>query len=345
MSTSERIRTLLVVLAAACTGACAVAPPRHKALVAEDFMIASSDPGISLFVRNKRPEAMTTFSAEKTVLFVHGGTFPSESTFDLVVGGTSWMEYIARHGYDVYFVEVRGYGRSTRPAPEAIAAPLATWAHAQADVASAVDFIRKRRGIGRLNLIGWSLGTVRMGGYVAANPERVHKLVLYAPVWIPPAGAALPPAPPAALYRNIDVVGSRARWVQGVPADRQRDLIPAGWFEAWVAANVATDPWGATQSPQVIRVPNGPMLDNVRVRREGVAPYDATSIRAPVLVVKAEWDYETPAAMAQGLFERLVNASYKEYLEIGGGTHSVLLERNRMQLFRAVQQFLDEPGP
>ena len=41
--------------------------------------------------------------------------------------------------------------------------------------------------------------------------------------------------------------------------------------------------------------------------------------------------------MAQTLFPLLVNAPQKQYVEIGEGTHSVLLERNRMQLFRTVQ--------
>ena len=48
--------------------------------------------------------------------------------------------------------------------------------------------------------------------------------------------------------------------------------------------------------------------------------------------------------MAQALFPLLVNAPLKQYLEIGEGTHSIMLERNRMQLFRAVQGFLDRPG-
>jgi hypothetical protein len=30
---------------------------------------------------------------------------------------------------------------------------------------------------------------------------------------------------------------------------------------------------------------------------------------------------------------------------IGEGTHSVMIEKNRMQLFREVQLFLDEPAP
>lgn len=41
-------------------------------------------------------------------------------------------------------------------------------------------------------------------------------------------------------------------------------------------------------------------------------------------------------------FEKLTNAPDKRYVQIGEGTHTVLMEKNRMQLFQAVQQFLDE---
>ena len=37
------------------------------------MMVPSADPGIEIFVRNKRPAAMTAFRPERTVLFVHGG--------------------------------------------------------------------------------------------------------------------------------------------------------------------------------------------------------------------------------------------------------------------------------
>ena len=36
------------------------------------------------------------------------------------------------------------------------------------------------------------------------------------------------------------------------------------------------------------------------------------------------------------------NAPYKRYVQISEGTHTVIMEKNRMQLFQAVQQFLDE---
>ena len=97
------------------------------------------------------------------------------------------------------------------------------------------------------------------------------------------------------------------------------------------------------QTPPVMRVPNGPGFD--RANASAQILYDPAKIRAPILLVKAEWDADTPSSMAQALFPRLVNARYKQYLEIGEGTHSVLLERNRMLLFRAVQGFLEGAGP
>ena len=71
-------------------------------LVTEHIMIEAADPGIKLYVRNKRPEDMKQFTSEKTLLFVHGATQPAEATFDLPLEGLSWMDYIAQHGWDVY---------------------------------------------------------------------------------------------------------------------------------------------------------------------------------------------------------------------------------------------------
>ena len=62
----------------------------------------------------------------------------------------------------------------------------------------------------------------------------------------------------------------------------------------------------------------------------------------PPLLVHAEWDADLPSYMMHAYFAKLVNAPYKRAVEIGEGTHSVLLEKNRMQLFRAVQAFLEE---
>ena len=46
--------------------------------------------------------------------------------------------------------------------------------------------------------------------------------------------------------------------------------------------------------------------------------------------------------MSRTLLPLLVNAPEKLYIVIGEGTHFVMLEKNRMELFREVQTFLDE---
>ena len=46
--------------------------------------------------------------------------------------------------------------------------------------------------------------------------------------------------------------------------------------------------------------------------------------------------------MAQTLFPLLVNAPSKRLVVVGDGTHVILTEKNRMQLFREVGLFLEE---
>ena len=341
----RKILLAATVLLAGCAGM-----PGGNDIVMEEAMVPS-DPGISVYVRNKRPASMTSFSAEKTVLFVHGATYPSETAFDLPLGGVSWMDYIARAGYDVYLVDVRGYGRSTRPAamdqPATANPPFATTEEAVRDVSAAVDYILKRRGIQKLNLLAWSWGTVTMSWYTTQNNAKVNKLVLYAPVWIRQTPSLVQAGPgPLPAYRTVQQSQARGRWLTGVAPEKAKDLIPAGWFEAWADATWKSDPKGLAQNPPVLRAPNGVLLDGSRYwgapGGQGKMPYSAADIRVPTLLIKAEWDADTPTYMAATLFPLLVNAPYKRYVEIGEGTHTVIMEKNRMNLFREVQLFLDD---
>ena len=45
---------------------------------------------------------------------------------------------------------------------------------------------------------------------------------------------------------------------------------------------------------------------------------------------------------AQAVFGKLVNAPERRLVQIGEATHFVLLEKNRQQLYREVQEFLNE---
>lgn len=315
-------------------------------IACEDFHVPSDTHGIELFMRNKRPAKPGAPRPERTVLFVHGSSYPAETAFDLKLAGVSWMDWIAERGFDAWMVDVRGYGLSTRPPemerPAAENPPVVRTEVAVRDVAAAVRFILERRGLSRLCLVGWSWGTTLMGAYAAANGDAVHKLVLLAPQWLRATPSASDTGGPLGAYRVIPKASARERWLRGVPPGKEAALLPPGWFETWQEATWATDPWGAAQDPPVLRAPNGTVQDSREFWAAGIPLYDPGRITAPVLVVHAEWDQDLPLDMARTYFSLLVNARYRRWVEIGEGTHSLLLEANRMQVFGAVQAFLEE---
>jgi hypothetical protein len=52
---------------------------------------------------------------DRVVLFIHGAGTPAEVSFDVVYQDYSWMAYLAHAGFDVFAMDMTGYGRSTRP--------------------------------------------------------------------------------------------------------------------------------------------------------------------------------------------------------------------------------------
>src|ERR1043166_5293901 len=56
-------------------------------------------------------------AADRVALFVHGAGTPAEVSFDVPYQDYSWMAYLAHAGFDVFSMDMTGYGRSTRPWP------------------------------------------------------------------------------------------------------------------------------------------------------------------------------------------------------------------------------------
>ena len=203
----------------------------------------------------------------------------------------------------------------------------------------AVDFILKRRGVAKLNLVGWSWGTAIMAGYTTANNEKVNKLVLHAPLW------NLKEAPPfsgVGAYRNVSKDVARQRAIRGIPAARIEEISPIAYFDKWWEANLSADPVGAKRTPPAVRAPNGILKDVAEFWGAGKQTYDPANIRVPTLLILGEWDQDTPLFMAQEVFAKLTNTPYKRYVVLSEGTHTILLEKNRMQLINQVQIFLNE---
>ena len=123
------------------------------------------------------------------------------------------------------------------------------------------------------------------------------------------------------------------------PAEPAAVEEPAG---AAPAATLAADQRG---DGRTISAPNGVVLDGIEYWNAGRPLYDPAKIKAPLLITVGELANDTPPYMGQTIFPLATAGPWKRLAVLGGGTHTMLMERNRMLLFRTVQQFLEEAPP
>ena len=203
---------------------------------------------------------------DRVVLFVHGAGTPAEVAFDVPYEDYSWMAYLAAAGFDVFSMDMTGYGRSTRPhvmndaaisrrsnrrrsartpCDATYAAQLTTIASDWDDIDAVVEYIRALRDVPRVSLVGWSLGGPRAGGYAARNPDKVAKLVLLAPAYRRDAGQQPPQPNPAhgARFQHAVPRGLHANWDRQVGCPNQYE--PAAAAAVWTEM-LESDPVGAT---------------------------------------------------------------------------------------------------
>lgn len=315
-------------------------------LIGEDLSLQHPTWG-RLYIRNKRPAGTDVFPSDRVVVMQHNATDGS-TIFDVPFNGLSWMDYIASRGFDVYCYDLPGYGRTQRPPqmsePAENNTPFLHTPDAVDCLSHIVDFVCERRNIGRLCLIGWSWGTAVTSTYAGSNPDRVERLTLYAPVWKRPESARSPlhVDGPITAYRSITREATIKRRRNGLTDEQAVELLPPEWFEQWWDATLAADP-GAP--PDTLRAPNGVVEDARNTWNVGKSPYDPSKIECPVLVIVGELDPDTQPELAINLFPLLTGAAWKRLTIVSGGTHAIMMEANRMLLFRSVQQFLEEEPP
>lgn len=332
------------LLAGAALGLAAAARPASaQGSEYEEMLIPGGDPGVELYLRAKHPAAGAPRVPARTLLLLHGAEFPGSTLFDVPLAGQSWMDYIAASGFDAWCVDLRGYGRSTRPAefaaPPEATPPLVRGEVALRDVAAAVAHIRQARGVERIVLGGWGWGAALAARFAAENPALVERLVLVAPPWV---GLPAPPAGALPAYRTLTRAAARQALADGAPEAERAALFPPGWFEHWADATFATDPEGVRRVPSVLRVPNGAAADARESWAAGRPWFDPARVTAPTLVTVAEWDAAAPPARTLGLFQALSASPGKRFVVLDRGTHGIMLQRNRGALYQVVQGFLLE---
>jgi pimeloyl-ACP methyl ester carboxylesterase len=354
-------RAWMAALAVSVTSAAAwlTADDGQRLLTVDHYVrVTSSVPAISgqqaqLYVRERvlAGTALRGRSFEgRVVLFVHGAGTPAEVSFDVPYKDYSWMAYLAQAGYDVFSVDMTGYGRSTRPYPmndpcnlaserqagftapcrQSYLGPVTNIASDWDDVGAAVEYIRVLRRVDRVSLVAWSLGGPRAGGYAARNPEKVSRLVLLAPGYNRQMSAAAPAKLPVegVVFNTQSRAEFDANWDRqlGCPAQYEPAARESVWSEM-----LASDPVGASWGPGVRRAPQTTTWgwDTAIVKKQ----------TTPTLIVQGIHDKQVIPARAAELYADL-GASEKVLVDLGCASHNAMWETNHTLLFAASLEWL-----
>jgi pimeloyl-ACP methyl ester carboxylesterase len=303
----------------------------------QHFRIPSPSPGLSLFLRY-RPAA-TARAARGTVLYVHGATFPSALSIAHRFDGRSWRDELNVAGFSVWGLDFLGYGYSGRyPAmaePPENHPPLCDAEDASRQIEQAVRFIFRQLAIDRVSIIAHSWGTIATGRFAARCPDLVDRLVFFGPI----ARRDGPPAPAFPAWRPISLQDQWDRFTAEVPAG-EAPVLSRSHFAAWGETYLDSDPDSRRRTPPAVAIPAAPWRDIARAWA-GELGYDPSAVRAPVMLVRGEWDTMCTGADARWLFDRLIGAPLRQDVKISRGTHLMHLEAGRYALYRAAQSFLE----
>ena len=114
---------------------------------------------------------------KNNILLVHGVTYSSHE-FNIDYKDYSLVKKLANEGYAVWRIDIAGFGQS-EPVNDGF---MPDSAYAADDVNAAVAFIVQKTGKEKIDLLGWSWGTVVSSLATEANSTHLNKLVLYAPI-------------------------------------------------------------------------------------------------------------------------------------------------------------------
>jgi pimeloyl-ACP methyl ester carboxylesterase len=302
----------------------------------EHFRIPSHHHGRSLFLRHLPPPG----SGHRMVLYVHGGTFPSGLSIAHRFDGRSWRDELCAAGFHVWALDFHGFGLLSDPYPDMErpaqgTSPLGRAADASGQLEQAVRFICERHGVGCISIIAHSWGTIVTGLFAGRCPELIDRLVFFGPI-----ARREPTGERIRLdgWRLISLEDQWNRFTETVPPGEPPVLLRRH-FEEWGERYLDVDPESRTRSPAAVKVPSGAFQD-IYDAWSGELAYDPRLVRAPVVIIRGEWDAMCTDQDARWLFDALSASPMRRDIKIGRATHLMHLETNRYALYRETEAFL-----
>ena len=257
---------------------------------------------------------------QKNILLVHGLTYSSHE-FDVNYGDYSLARFLADQGYAVWRLDVAGYGQSQ--AVEDGFLPNSDYA--AEDVAAAAAAVVKQSGQKKIDVLGWSWGTVTSSRFAAKHPDMVRRLVLYAPI-LSGLGAGNVTSP----FNNNTWVHAAGDFQMTEKGDIDYSIV-----EPAVVAEFQSNCWRYDGSSS----PNGGRRDLVSDPSNLLIFPD--QLKVPTFVIAGDRDPYINKSLFHALQPKLPAGS--KVVEIKGAAHAMMMEKPFYKDFRnQVMAFLNQ---
>ena len=263
------------------------------------------------------------------VFLVHGSSNSARSSYDLTVPGKgeySFMNVLARYGYDVWTMDHDGYGHSGSSGNNS------DIASGVEDLKAAMAVVTQETGQQRAHFYGTSSGGIRAAAFAQAAPGHVGRLALCAFTYKGIGAAEI-----ERRRKRIDQLRAsprRKRDATMISSIFTRDGHPEFYDPAMVEALIADEMKFGNE------IPSGTYLDMAA----NLPIVDPKKVLSPVLMLRGEFDGNSTNDDLLDFYRQLPNGD-RAFVILPQTAHSSGYSKNRHLLLYAVHNFLAAPAP
>jgi pimeloyl-ACP methyl ester carboxylesterase len=296
---------------------CVLSIPAFSAVTIQGEPLSRN--GLQLEFSSYEDSKIKKTSPYPDVLIVHGLTYSSQQ-FDIPLRDYSLTKALVQRGFRVWLLDITGYGASQKPKDGFTVDSN----YAAEDINAAVDVILKKQKVKKVNVMGWSWGTITSSRFAVKHPEKVNKLVLYAPII-----HGLEQPAPKTDYQTFSSTAATSDFQRSPAGAYNSELVDSDLMTAYFRQVYKYDAKGS---------PNGGRKDLFQEKTKELIPYKKLTV--PVLFIAGDHD---PYVSLPGDFSLLKEHSNKNSCQevVKGGGHILFLEKPFYHQFQNdVSEFL-----
>lgn len=299
-------------------------PPSEVSLfygIHEERSLSSTD-NIELFAQYWAPPQ----KPKASVLLLHGTTMHSGAY-------SQTARYLASHGYVVYGLDLRGWGRSEGRGSKGYVASHDRYVE---DVQVAIDDINKLFPNQNLYVLGESLGaTVAMYGYLK-HDLPFDGMIFSGPGYKPNPEFLGIRGPRSVSETSMTIGAELGEWFPGWPTLPSEFGIIRVIDDPRMELRLLKDPHTSDNFLPAAYL--DALSEADQYNRANIARLDL-----PLLILHGERDILIPVSSSQEIIDRA--KSTDKTLKVYGSNHPTLLDTKRFQVFEDIVTWLDEREP